>query len=160
MIFVFGSPYFDVFPTNNNVLFSTMLVFAFGLLALVFRQWPALAHYTPPVYALFVAAAANLALVTGSFNRYMPATTEPFHALGQDKLIHFLTVVPVLVALFWLAWRDAAGSRRRRLELGDQFGRPVMDFRPVANVRCRLRAGQLVDREAQLGRVKLAAKHL
>ena len=105
LIFVFGSPYFTVFPTNDNVLFSAALVAAFGLLALVFRQQPSLTHYAPPVYALFVAAAANLALVIGPFNRVLTAT-EPFPRLGQDKFIQFLTVVPVLVILSWLARRD------------------------------------------------------
>lgn len=124
LIFVFGSPYFTVFPTNDNVLFSAALVAAFGLLALIFRQQPSLAHYASPVYALFVAAAANLALVIGPFNRYMPATAEPFRELGQDKFIQFLTVVPVLVILSWLVWREPGwiylqrGQPRRWLPFG------------------------------------------
>ena len=53
LIFVFGSPYFTVFPTNDNVLFSAALVAAFGLLALVLRQRPSLSpvsytHLTLP----------------------------------------------------------------------------------------------------------------
>lgn len=123
LIFVFGSPYFDVFPTNDNLLFSAALVAAFGLLALGLRQRPALAHYAPPVYALFVAAAANLALVIGPFNRYRTAT-DPFHELAQDKFVQFLTVAPVLVILSWLAWRNLGwiylqrGQPRRWLPFG------------------------------------------
>lgn len=105
LIFVFGSPYFDVFPTNKNLVFSATLAAAFGVLALVLWRNPSLARYAPPVYALFVAAAANLALVMGPFNRFLTAT-EPFREIAQDKVVQFLTVVPVLVILSWLARRD------------------------------------------------------
>mgnify|MGYP001440919160 CR=1 FL=1 len=123
LIFVFGSPYFSVFPTNDNVLYSAALVAAFGLLALVFRQRPSLAHYAPPFYALFVAAAANLALVLGPLNRFLTAG-EPFRLMAQDKIVQFLTVVPVLVLLAWLARRDLGwlyvqrGQPRRWLPFG------------------------------------------
>ena len=123
LIFVFGSPYFTVFPTNDNTLFSAALVAAFGLLALAFRQRPSLAHYAPPVYALFVAAAANLALVIGPLNRFLSAT-EPYRQMTQDKVIQFLTVVPVLVLLSWVAGRDLGwiyvqrGRPRRWLPFG------------------------------------------
>lgn len=123
LIFVFGSPYFTVFPTNRNVLFSAALVAVFGLLALVFRQQPSLAHYAPPVYALFVTAAANLALVIGPFNQLL-SPSEPFREMAQDKFIQFLTVVPVLVILSWLAWREPGwiylqrGQPRRWLPFG------------------------------------------
>ena len=123
LIFVFASPYFAVFPTNDNTLFSAALVAAFGLLALAFRQRPSLAHYAPPVYALFVAAAANLALVIGPFNRFLSAT-EPYQVMAEDKIAQFLSIVPVLVILSWLARRDLGwiyvqrGRPRRWLPFG------------------------------------------
>ncbi len=123
LIFVFGSPYFTVFPTNDNVLFSAALVAAFGLLALVLRQRPSLSHYAPPVYALFVAAAANLALVIGPFNHFLSAT-EPYRVMAEDKIAQFLSIVPVLVILSWLAQRDLGwiylqrGRPRRWLPFG------------------------------------------
>ena len=96
---------------------------AFGLLALAFRQRPSLAHYAPPVYALFVAAAANLALVIGPFNRFLSAT-EPYQVMAEDKIAQFLSIVPVLVILSWLARRDSGwiyvqrGRPRRWLPFG------------------------------------------
>lgn len=123
LIFVFGSPYFNVFPTNDNLLFSAALVAAFGLLALVFRQRPSISHYAPPVYALFVAAAANLGLVIGPLNRFLNAT-EPFRQMAEDKIAQFLVVVPIIVVLAWLAWRDHGyiylkrGQPRRWLPFG------------------------------------------
>ena len=123
LIFVFGSPYFTVFPTNDNVLFSAALVAAFGLLALVLRQRPSLSHYAPPVYALFVAAAANLALVIGPFNHFLSAT-ESYRVMAEDKIAQFLSIVPVLVILSWLAQRDLGwiylqrGRPRRWLPFG------------------------------------------
>lgn len=123
LIFVFGSPYFTVFPTNDNVLYSATLVVAFGLLALAFQRSHTFAHFAPPVYALFVAAAANLALVIGPLNRFLSAT-EPYQAMAQDKIVQFLTVVPVLVILAWLARRELGwiyvqrGRPRRWLPFG------------------------------------------
>jgi membrane protease YdiL (CAAX protease family) len=123
LIFVFGSPYFDVFPTNNNPIFAAALVMAFGLPALALWRHPHYGRYAPPAYALFVAAAANLALVIGPFNRLVTAT-EPYSVLAQDKFVQFLTVVPVLVILSWLARRDLGwiflkrGRPRRWLPFG------------------------------------------
>jgi membrane protease YdiL (CAAX protease family) len=123
LIFVFGSPYFDVFPTNDNPIFAATLTLAFGLLVLALRRQPHLARYAPPAYALFVAAAANLALFIGPFNRFLTAT-EPYPELAQDKIVQFLTVVPVLVILSWLARRDLGwvflkrGQPRRWLPFG------------------------------------------
>lgn len=123
LIFVLGSPYYNVFPTNDSVLFSAALVAAFGLLALVFRRQPTLSHFTPPFYALFVAAMANLGLVIGPLNGFLKAG-EPFEAMAQDKIAQFLVVVPIIVFLSWLAWRNHGyiylqrGQPRRWLPFG------------------------------------------
>lgn len=105
LIFVFASPYFDVFPTNDDPVFAGALTVAFGVLALVMSRNLQYARYAPPVYALFVAAAANLALVIGPFNRFITAT-EPFRQMAQDKVAQFMAIVPVIVILTWLAKRD------------------------------------------------------
>lgn len=105
LIFVFASPYFDVFPTNDDPVFAGALAAVFGLLALVLSRNPAYARYAPPIYALFVAAAANFALVIGPFNRFITAT-EPFRQMAQDKVAQFMALVPVIAILTWLVKRD------------------------------------------------------
>lgn len=113
MIFVFASPYFDVFPTNDDPVFAGALAAAFGVLALVLSRNPQYARYAPPVYALFVAAAANFALVIGPFNRFITAT-EPFRQMAQDKVAQFMAIVPVIVILSWLVKRDLGGLYLQR----------------------------------------------
>lgn len=123
LIFVFASPYFNRFPTNDNALFAAGLAAAFGVLGLALRQSPAYARYAPPVYALFVAAAANLALVLGPFIS-LASAAEPFRRMAQDKVAQFLAIVPVILVLTWLAKRDFGwiylqrGRPRRWLPFG------------------------------------------
>ena len=105
LIFVFASPYYDVFPTNDDPVFAGALAASFGLLALVLSRNSEYARYAPPVYALFVAAAANFALVIGPFNRFITAA-EPFRQMAQDKVAQFMAIVPAIVILTWLAKRD------------------------------------------------------
>lgn len=103
-IFFFGSPYYDVFPTNDSEPYNAMLVVGFGLLTLGLYRRAGLASYAPSAYALFVAAAVNLVLVVGPFNRLV--TAEPEYKLAtQDKVAQFLSVVPVILVLTWAGRR-------------------------------------------------------
>jgi membrane protease YdiL (CAAX protease family) len=123
LVFVFASPYFAVFPTNKDPAFAGGLAAALGLAALGLRRSTHYARYAPPVYALFVAAAANFALVIGPFNDLITAT-DPFRLMAQDKMAQFLAVVPVIAILSWLARRDPGaifvqrGQPRRWLPFG------------------------------------------
>lgn len=147
LIFVFASPYFDVFPTNHDPLFAGALAGAFALLAAALSRNPHYARYAPPVYALFTAAAANLALVIGPLNRFITAT-EPYRLMAEDKLVQFLTVVPVLVLLSWGYRRDLGrifmqrGRPRRWLP----FGLAGLAAGAVAMVWLLLSAGMTADR--------------
>lgn len=123
LVFVFASPFFAVFPTNDDPSFAGGLAAALGLAALGLRRSTHYARYASPVYALFVAAAANFALVIGPFNSLITAT-DPFRLMAQDKMIQFLSVVPVILILSWLARRDLGaifvqrGRPRRWLPFG------------------------------------------
>lgn len=147
LIFVFASPYFDVFPTNDDPVFAGALTVAFGVLALVLSRNLQYARYAPPVYALFVAAAANLALVIGPFNRFITAT-EPFRQMAQDKVAQFMAIVPVIVILTWLAKRDLGwiyiqrGRPRRWLP----FGLAAFVAGAVAMIWMLLSNGMSLDR--------------
>lgn len=129
LIFVFGSPFFAVFPSNKDPVFATGLAVSFGLVVLALRR-SAHAAYVPAAYALFTAAAANLVLVLGPFNALMTAV-EPFRLMAQDKLAQFLAVVPVILVLTWVARRDLSW-------LYVQRGRPRcwLPFGLVALVVC------------------------
>lgn len=115
-IFVFGSPFFDVFPTNDNVLFNTAVTAALALLWL--RRQEATRWAGPPVYALLTAAAANLVLVIGPLNRLVPTASNPQWAMAQDKLVQFIYVVPVILVLNRLAGHDLGHIYLRRGRVG------------------------------------------
>lgn len=123
LIFVFASPYYHVFPSNDDPLFAGGLAAALGLAALGLNRSAHYARYAPPIYALFVAAAANFALVLGPFNGLITAA-EPFRQMAQDKLAQFLAIVPVILILAWLPRRDLGrlylqrGRPRRWLAFG------------------------------------------
>lgn len=100
-IFLYGSPFFDTFPTNGSVTYGAALIAFFGLISLVLGLRPSLTLYASCSYALFVAATANLMLTIGPFNRLI-TSPEPYQNLAQDKLAQFLAVVPVIVVLTWV----------------------------------------------------------
>jgi len=97
-VFVLGSPYYAVFPTNGNQLYYVVITVFFLGLSVALRRSPSLSRYGPSAYALFVASAATLTLSTGLLNIRV-GTTDPLHALALDKLSQFLHVVPVITSL-------------------------------------------------------------
>ena len=122
-IFVFGSPWYDVFETNNNPTYSAGLVAVFAVLTIALHLRRSLAPYAPAVYALFVAAAANLVLVSGPFYGLMDSADGRV-SLAQEKVEQFLAVVPVILLLTWLGGRGFGwvylqrGEPRRWLPFG------------------------------------------
>jgi len=104
-VFVFGNPYYNVFPTNHNQVYMAVLTAAFLLITLLLRRMSSNGAYTRSAYALAMASAATLLLNTGIFN--LPF--EQFAGLKNlaiDKFSQFLHVVPVILAMVLLArWK-------------------------------------------------------
>ena len=122
-VFVFGSPYYSVFPTNGNQVYCLALTLFFLVLALVFRRVRRLAPYAPASYALFTASAALLFLNTGVLNLH-DASTDPLPFIALDKLSQFLHVVPVILLLTLVAGNDfrSVFLDKGRLRQGLTFG--------------------------------------
>ena len=97
-IFMFGSPFFDTFPTNDSVPYGVILVTFFGVISLVLGRQPYLVLYSNCAYALLVAAVANLMLTIGPFN-WLITSSETYQEIAQDKLAQFLAIVPVILLL-------------------------------------------------------------
>ncbi|MDH5521049.1 MAG: CPBP family intramembrane metalloprotease [Acidimicrobiia bacterium] len=122
-IFVFGTPYFELSAaTNDNVVYNGVLTAILG--AAAWRLRPRANAYADVSTALFVAAAANWAVVIGPFNWLVTAPTDSPKELFQDKLAQFLAVVPVILLLAWAVGRSrrslylVRGSPRRWLSIG------------------------------------------
>lgn len=122
-IFVLGSPYYSVFPTNGNQPYVAALTVFFLGLAVVLKRNPSLSRYWPAAYGLFMASAALYFMGTGFLNLRVLAA-DPLQELARDKVSQFLHVVPVLIVLT-LVVRDDLGSifvARGNLKTGLLFG--------------------------------------
>ena len=101
-IFVLGSVYYRIFPTNNNPLFLAVLTGIFLLAALLLRRSPERKAHARAAYALATASAASLLLSTGIFNLRFDLRTG-MEMLAVDKFSQFLHVVPLILAMTLLA---------------------------------------------------------
>ncbi len=122
-VFVLGSPYYSVFPTNRNQAYILALALVFLSAALALKRSRSLARYAPSAYALFIASAAVLFLNTGVLNIHV-AVIDEVQDTALDKLGQFLHVVPVILALT-LATGDDLKSIfivRGKLKAGLVFG--------------------------------------
>jgi membrane protease YdiL (CAAX protease family) len=122
-VFVLGSPYYNAFPTNGNVVYyGTLTAFTLAL-SLVLKRSRSLSRYWRVAYAFFVASAPLLALSTGILD-LQRRTMAPLQFIAMDKLSQFLYVVPLIVILTLLAGdtlRDiylTVGRLRRGLRFG------------------------------------------
>jgi hypothetical protein len=104
-IFVFGNPYYTVFPTNGNQTYFVALTAFFLVTSVILKQNESLSRYWPAAYSLFIASAASLFFSTGILNLHHNGM-EPLQYLAVDKLSQFLHIVPVIVGLTLVAKDD------------------------------------------------------
>ena len=122
-VFVLGSPYYRIFPTNWNQTYYVALAAFFLVVALIFRGRQSLARYWPAALAFFIAAAALISLKMGVI-RLHHSTMPPMQNLALDKLSQFLLIVPVLIGLTLLAGENLAAIfiKKGNLKRGLRFG--------------------------------------
>ncbi len=102
-IFLFGSNYHKLFPTNGNSIYSGSLSAVFLIAAVLFKRNEKFAEYWQIAYAFFVASAVNL--VSALFAGYNSAIVQSFglsmdsnQGYGLAKLYDaLLVVIPILV---------------------------------------------------------------
>lgn len=99
VIFVGGTPYFNLTPANDSPVYNAALVAAFWLLTRLWERREQMANYAVAARALFVAEAAMLTLVVGPFNWLVTGDDDSLQQALQDKLAQFLSVVPVVLLL-------------------------------------------------------------
>ena len=122
-IFVLGSPYYDVFPTNRSQIYVLALTVCFLAASFVLKRHHSLARYAPAAYGLFIASAAFLFLGTGLLE-LRRGILPPLQDLALDKVSQFLHVVPTILALTLLARGDLKSIfiARGNLKAGLIFG--------------------------------------
>ena len=122
-VFVLGSPYYTVFPTNRNQIYMLAITLCFLAFSVVLKRSRSLTDYWRAPYALFIASAATLFLGTKILN--IPrSTADPLQDIALDKLSQFLHVAPVIVVLTLVAKDDLKSIflGKGRLRHGLVFG--------------------------------------
>jgi len=122
-IFVLGSPYYSVFPTNQNpTYYAAITVFFLGV-AFLLQKADGYKQYWPAAYAFFIASFALWFLSTGILD--IPRSgTNPAQFIALDKASQFIHVVLPIVVLTLLARQDLKsiflykGNLRRGLTFG------------------------------------------
>jgi len=122
-IFVFGSPYYSMFPTNGNQRYYVLITAPFLTISIILKRNQTLAIYQPAAYALFVASTSLLFLSTGILNLHI-GVLPPLMNLALDKFSQFLHVVPVIIGFTLLAGGDLKSIfiSRGNLKRGLIFG--------------------------------------
>lgn len=108
LVFVFGSNYFALFPTNRSTIYKVALPLSFLALALLLLRRESTAQYGWAAYAFFCASAANLAVTFwGSWlSRLCKLGDDSIKGMAVDKLSEATVIVGVLLALSLVAGID------------------------------------------------------
>jgi membrane protease YdiL (CAAX protease family) len=110
-VFVFGSNYVRLFPTNGNLSYAISLTGFFMVAALIFKRSANLAKYWPLAYAFFIASAVNLVSVLfGGYNTWFVNlfgyTSDANRIYALAKMYETLLIVIPIIVLTLLSGAD------------------------------------------------------
>ncbi len=122
-VFLFGSNYVMLYPTNGNWVYALITATVFLVAALGFKRSAQLAKYWPMTYAFFIASAVNL--VSDLFGGYNTKFVNLFGIYtGENRIIAvaklfetLLIVIPIIV----LTLVSGANLRSIFLTIGNQY---------------------------------------
>jgi membrane protease YdiL (CAAX protease family) len=122
-IFIFGNPYYTVFPTNRNQSYNFVITLVLLVLSVIIKRSSKHSEYWKAVYSLFIASAANFFLGTGLLNLQQP-TMPPLQNLAIDKFSQFLHIVPVIIGLTLISGENLKSIfiKKGNLKRGLVFG--------------------------------------
>lgn len=126
VIYILGSNYFDVFPTNKNTTFNLITCAVFLAAALWFKRTERLNQYWRVTFAFFVASVAypitglTIGWLLDSFS-IVPSTTQ---GLALGKVVEVLMIVVPILVLTKLSGADMGSIYLKRgdLKLGLGIG--------------------------------------
>ncbi|NTW12981.1 MAG: hypothetical protein HGA30_06690, partial [Anaerolineales bacterium] len=134
-IFIFGSHYFDVYPTNKNLTFNLAISAVFLVVSLWFkydRRWN---KYWQLAFAFFIASLATpISAVSGSWVRtvlnWFAVTADTSKGLAIDKICEMLIKTLPILVLVKLSGADMGSIflKRGNLKLGLGIGALVFFF--------------------------------
>lgn len=146
-IFIFGSHYFDVFPTNKNLTFDLAVSAVFLAVALWFRYDKRRSNYWQIAFAFFIASLATpIGVLSGKLN-WLAVSVDTSKGLAIEKICEmFLKTIPIL-ALVKLSGADMGSVflKRGNLKLGLGIGALVFFFLGTATFMFSLERFTSVD---------------
>jgi membrane protease YdiL (CAAX protease family) len=143
LIFVLGSPYYSIFPTNRNTAYNTFLCIMFAASSILLYRSENFRKYWQASYAFLIASFANLLLGTGLF-RFVGSSSNTLEGIVLDKISQFLPIVLSILALTAVA-REDMGSiyiRKGNLKRGIAIGLTIFVAFGVAGMMLGLRRGK------------------
>jgi membrane protease YdiL (CAAX protease family) len=110
-VFVLGSNYVRLFPTNGNTAYAISLTSFFLVAALLFKRSIKLVKYWPIAYAFFIASAVNLVSVlfagyNTEFVHLFGYTTSANRIMALAKMYETLLIVIPIIALTLVSGAD------------------------------------------------------
>jgi len=138
-IFLFGSYYFEVFPTNKNLTFNLAVSAIFLIAALWFRYDKRLNKHWQIAFAFFIASVAYpfSAIFDGWIRAvlgWFAVTTDTSKGLAIEKICEMLLKTIPILALVKLSGADMGSIflKRGKLKLGVGIGALVFFFLATA----------------------------
>jgi membrane protease YdiL (CAAX protease family) len=110
-VFVLGSNYVQLFPTNGNTAYAISLTSFFLVAALLFKRSIKLVKYWPITYAFFIASAVNLiSVLFGGYNtefvHLFGYTTNANRIAALAKMYETLLIVIPIIVLTLISGAD------------------------------------------------------
>lgn len=152
LVFVFGSNYYSLFPTNDSQIYRAALAAIFLAAALILRRKESRKAYGQIAYAFFVAITVFFmtSLTVGARDSLLGtldiATSTPRY-ISLEKVFEAVIVVSVILILT-LLWRQDFGSlylKKGRLGLGLFVGVSLLTINAATGIVTGATLGQAAD---------------
>jgi membrane protease YdiL (CAAX protease family) len=134
-IFIFGSYYFDIYPTNKNLTFNLAVSAVFLIATLWFRYDKRVNRYWQIAFAFFIASLATpISAVSGSWVwtvlNWFAVTADTSKGLAIDKICEMLIKTLPILVLVKLSGADMGSIflKRGNLKMGLGIGALVFFF--------------------------------
>ena len=149
-IFIFGSYYFDIFPTNKNLTYNLIVSAVFLMTALWLKSDPRGNRYWQVAFAFFIASVAYP--FTAIFDpwirallRWFAVTTDTSQGLAIEKISEMLLKVAPILVLVKLSGADFGSVFLQRGDLKIGIGIGLLVFFFLATATFMFAAGRFTS---------------
>jgi len=131
-VFVFGSNYYEIFPTNRNIYYNAVLSVVFLIVSLWLKRNERLTKYWQIPFAFFIASFVILFTLlfdlSGSVLGWFNLTTSTSQGIAIAKLFDMVIIVVLIIVLTKLSGADLGSIylKRGNLKWGLSIGAIVL----------------------------------